>query len=66
MANSHGALALAGAKTHTNPWNSSDTGTALSTGDGFEYYLQGAPKTSVGMAPNESATGTIPLQKQGL
>lgn len=62
----HGTEAVWGFKTHTGNWNTVDTGTALSTGDGFPVLLAGVPKTTTEIAANNSAPGTLAIQKPGV
>jgi hypothetical protein len=56
-----GSKSFAAAKFHSNDWNSTNTGTALGTGDGFEMLPSGAPRTTIVWADNESLPGGAAL-----
>jgi hypothetical protein len=58
-----GASAVAGFKTHTNDWNTTNTGVDLGANDALEILMQGAPRSAVGMSENLSATGGVGIRK---
>ena len=61
-----GATTIAGFRTHTNDWNSSNTGAALTTGDAFEMRLEGVPKPKPIYSENVGVVGGVGLQRMGL
>ena len=61
-----GAPAVAGFRTHTNNWNTTNTGVALTTGDALEFLLDGAPTTKPVYAENASVYGGVGVQRAGL
>lgn len=58
-----GAPAVAGFRFHTNDWNSTNTGAALTTGDGFELLPSGVPRTTVMMSEVDSVTGGVGIKR---
>lgn len=56
---SHGVAANFGFRTHTNAWNTTNTGVAHTTGDMFESPLAGFPRTTSEGAENNAATGGV-------
>jgi len=55
-----GATCYAGFKTHTNDWNTTNTGVQLGAGDGLELLPNGVPRTATVMAENTALIGGGP------
>lgn len=57
-----GQRAIGGFKFHTADWNTTNTGTALGSGDGIEWLYKGTPKTKVIWTDNTRSTGGAAIQ----
>lgn len=61
-----GATLLAGFRTHTNDWNATNTGAALTTTDALEIRPEGIPHMEAEYAPNLGVYGGVGMQRIGL
>lgn len=60
------ATIVAGFRTHTNDWNTTNTGALISTGDAVDMRLDGAPVPKPKYAENTGVYGGVGWQRMGL